>query len=64
MKRQPVVKDISWIQRNPRAFIGIFVTTTFLFYMHGPLYDLFMTKPDPAIYEEMKNHRSKLFPRD
>ena len=64
MKRKPVVKDLSWIQRNPRTFIAVFVSTTFLYFFHGPLYNLFTAQPDPAQLEELKTYRSKLFPRD
>jgi hypothetical protein len=40
--RQKVLKDRSWIQRNPRLFVGLFTASCLLVMFSRPLYDAFI----------------------
>lgn len=47
-RQTAVLPKRNWIQRNPRTFQIIFITTSLLAFFSKPLYDAFIADPVPA----------------
>ena len=46
--RQKVLKDRSWVQRNPRTFVCLFTASSMLILFSRPLYDIFFREYPPV----------------
>lgn len=47
-------KKRTWIERNPRLFIGVTTTAALLVFFSRPIYDIFISKNRPDIQELKK----------
>lgn len=56
-RQTAVLPKRNWIQRNPRAFQLIFITTSLLTFFSKPLYDAFIADTVPADGPRVPAHR-------
>lgn len=62
MKKQSVLRDRSFAQRNPKLFIAVFSTVALSIFFSKPIYDFFIAPPPLDIEELRKSGRkSPLF---